>query len=681
MVTNSVRITFNEDFLITEGLSFVGRQDVGGTFVDFGFSERWVALRYQNKQVTKNPPTSTPGEQSAIDFSEAFELDYGYLGIAVSRVLNVVRITSINPNLLFNDDRPYGSIPSSRTDFYFYDITVENLQITNIAYAEAAVNNPCTHVKLLITTSQVASNYKYGGVEVSGNTNNPIEIEFQREMAFIFQAWNNPDYKTSLTIETIGLLNPDLIAVNVMPSPNGAIATITNQLPTQPANLGIEYSLDNENWQSSNAYSGLATGEYTLYIRDAFGCQKEKTFNVHSIGEVSVPYFLYDKNNSFRMANRVDWSTGGNYKNDENTLSCEAFARDENLAYKEIQRFQTNDIITTQFKSNYPINKAFVVLEDGTEIEIAVVKKSQNIGLKSMMDGFLYNIGDGLNAIYFTTGNIYDYDTEIPTGETHYINGGLPSWFGKTKYFVINGVWYLIENVLYDEERHAEVIVFSGAYTGSSDQEVKIGTIYNREPYEIYEFDIDFDQYIDRDLRVRIETKSDDWIDITLLSELIQVKVSHDDCVEIRYWNDENTNINYQTGIRHLLRIPIDNISGVSEGESENNKTDTTTILLNSELYEADNFKFEPVTKELWRKLTRALNCKNVFIQNVQYVKNGEFETEGPLEDSNLYVLTAKMIKAGNVFNSQSDGLDDFDFGGSEIVGLIDAGSQNYIKY
>lgn len=679
-MANRVKITFNEDMQIGDHLWFLGYLSYGADEVDIQFQEQWKSVRTQAYQVTYNPPTLIAGERSAIDFVTAFNIDFGSYGVSASRTLNVVTIISDNENLTFYEGGVYGSIPSSRCSFEFSEISSEYFLVNKQVYP--SLTNICEEVRVLIETNIQTNNFFS---QVTGNlsqTTNPFYVSLPRAASvsgvnYSFSLYSSiTNTQISDTVFLPPILNPDAFTINVNYSPVGGIINITNPF----IGLNITYSLDNENWQSDGNFTGLLPGEYIVWFQDQFGCKKRKRVVVSS-DNINTPYFLYDKNNSFRMANRVDWGTGGNYKNDENTLSCEAFARNEKLAYKEIQRFQTNDIITTQFKSNYPINQAFVVLDDDTEIEIAVVKKSQNIGLKSMMDGFLYNIGDGLNAIYFTTGNIYDYDTETPTGEMHYINGGLPSWFGKTKYFVIDGVWYLIENVFYDEERHAEVIVFSGGYTGNSDQGVKIGTIYNREPYEIYEFEIDFDQYIDRDLRVRIEAKSDDWVDITLLSELIQVKVSHDDCVEIRYWNDENTNINYQTGIRHLLRIPIDNISGVSEGESENNKTDTTTILLNSELYEADNFKFEPVTKELWRKLMRALSCKNVFIQNVQYVKNGEFETEGPLEDSNLYVLTAKMIKAGSVFSAQSDGLDDFDFGGSEIVGLIDAGSQSYIKY
>jgi ABC-type tungstate transport system substrate-binding protein len=40
-----------------------------------------------------------------------------------------------------------------------------------------------------------------------------------------------------------------------------------------------------------------------------------------------------------------------------------------------------------------------------------------------------------------------------------------------------------------------------------------------------------------------------------------------------------------------------------------------------------------------------ALSPKNVFINGVQYVKNGNFESEGPLDKSNLYVLKATMLK------------------------------------
>ena len=76
-----------------------------------------------------------------------------------------------------------------------------------------------------------------------------------------------------------------------------------------------------------------------------------------------------------------------------------------------------------------------------------------------------------------------------------------------------------------------------------------------------------------------------------------------------------------------------------------------------------------------------ALSCKNVIIDGVSYVKTGSFDNEGPLEDTNLYVLTAKMLKSGSVFSSKASGTVDFDSTNLEVPGLIEVGSGGFLKY
>ena len=187
--------------------------------------------------------------------------------------------------------------------------------------------------------------------------------------------------------------------------------------------------------------------------------------------------------------------------------------------------------------------------------------------------------------------------------------------------------------------------------------------------------------YIDEVIRVSIIAEDDNFTTITLLSEDIFIQVVHEFTKELNYWNDDNTDIFYATGIKHKIRIPFFKRNGDVEESSETHKTDTNTVLLNSELYEVDEFIFEPVSKEIWRKLMIALSCKNVLIDGVGYVKSNSFDTEGPLEDTNLYVLTAKMIKTGNVFNSEISGSVDFDSTNIQVPGLIDIGSGGFLKY
>ena len=61
---------------------------------------------------------------------------------------------------------------------------------------------------------------------------------------------------------------------------NGAASgTIT---VTQPGsgNAPFEYSLDNVNWQTSNTFNGLAAGTYTVYYREAGGCNGSTTVTI-----------------------------------------------------------------------------------------------------------------------------------------------------------------------------------------------------------------------------------------------------------------------------------------------------------------------------------------------------------------------------------------------------------------
>lgn len=164
------------------------------------------------------------------------------------------------------------------------------------------------------------------------------------------------------------------------------------------------------------------------------------------------------------------------------------------------------------------------------------------------------------------------------------------------------------------------------------------------------------------------------------MSEELWCKVKHENVLEIRYRNTTNTDVMYSTGIEHKIRIPYLKLSGKADENSETHKTDTDTILLNADLYEADDFQFEPVTKEIWRKIMIALSHEKVFLNGVGYVKNGSFNTEGPLDRSNLYVLTASMIKTGNVYNSQTSGGLDFDGSEVEVPGLISTES-GFVSY
>lgn len=87
-----------------------------------------------------------------------------------------------------------------------------------------------------------------------------------------------------------------------------------------------------------------------------------------------------------------------------------------------------------------------------------------------------------------------------------------------------------------------------------------------------------------------------------------------------------------------------------------------------------------PLPLELYRKLKIALSMDSVFIDGTGYTKNSEFNKEN-LGSSNLYRLTASMIKNGFVFNSNRDNSEIITDGVINVPGLIVSQITGYIEY
>lgn len=685
MANSSITITFTEDLPLGAqlGIGIGFETNYPSPFPSFpsNYPFKWVNIRSNYNEVTLGTPTLIPGERAAINFVQAFNLDTS--GFVVTRNINEVTITYIttffggyttyavfaSPIMLldiFNSVLvPYPNHPS--INISISNVSNDIFTINSLVFEQAAV--PCTHAKLKATTN-VLSTKILSPIIVDPNTNNPFEFECLRGDTITLEIENTNGTKIIELIEVPSILNASNFNIVINNSPNGATVVVEN---TNTSGLILEYSLDNSTWQTSNIFSGLIPDNYTLYVRDNLGCSFTNGFNVSEFG-IYTPFFYISKSNSFRFANRINWGDSENYKTDENTLSCEV---DVPMAYKEIQQFQSADIITTQFKSNYQTNIAKVIKSDLSEVNIPVIKKTSNIGVKNKRDARKYNLGSGKTGIYFISGNIYDYDTNVISG-THALNGTLPLWGKSGEYFNISGVWYQIEETIYDENKNAYIIVIENTYTGT-EVNVIVGSIFNIENYEVYEFTFDMNAYIDEKFRVKLENTDPHFPSITHLTELIWCKIKHKDVLEIRYKNSTNTDVFYETGIEHKIRIPFTSINGRVEENSEIHKTDTDAILLNADLFEVDEFTFEPVTKEIMHKLTQALSHEEVFINGVGYVKNGSFNIEGALGDTNLHIVVATMMKTGNVYNSQSGS--SFGFSGDiEIPGIITTDS-GFVQY
>lgn len=661
MTYSEIKIRFIVDYEVNFKINIFNLFSDSGTASTW--SEKWKTTRTINGTVAVGIPTEIIGERSAINFVNAFELDYNFpVQYEVSRIGNEVIIKSLIPDQTFTSAEVIGDddYPLGVDDFEITNYTGTIFKVNQIDFKPAA-SDQCSKVGIEIETSKLATKINLPFTLV-GNTENPFSFDYLRNQTFSVDAEDALGNGLVFQVKTPPLLLKNNFSLALGSTPSGGTLAISN---VNSFGLNLEYSLDEVEWQTEPLFSGLEVGAHNLYVRDGLGCSFNTTFLITEFN-VNNPYFYYSKSNSIRMAERVDFALIP--KNDENTLSCESQAK---LPYREIQEFLNNDVLTMQFKSNYENNLVRVKKENGSIVTIPINQKTNNIGVKDKRDAIIYKYDDFRSGIYFIGGNNYDFNTNVING-TYVLNGILPNWVIIGNFIVIDSLWYQIESIQYVEDKNADVAIITKATAGSIPLPTIIGGIFNIQDYEVYEFSLLMSDYSNQNFNVEIEANDTSFGNKFLLSEKIKTYEKIDECLEINYFNIDNNDVVYQTGIEHLLRLPFTKINGYFDDNSENNKTDSTILSLSATMYEGNEFIFEPVTKEIWRKLAIALSHKFVFIDGVGYVKDGEIEVEGPLEDSNLYVVKAKMLKTGKAYSNKSIGSIDLNTNDlTEIPGLI----------
>lgn len=661
MAYSELTIIFDEDLILNNQIGFsfsTPLSDLNGDPLKL-VTERWVNNRTGIRQTIIGVPTDIPGERSAINFEAMFELDYNTSNLFnVIRSENVVIIQANNADYDFSQEfsiDDYTDNPvvlNTKVRFIINNFSGSVYRISNVSFSQSTINPVCTHYKVLIQTSVITDSINGSYTIASGNTDNPIEFEAQRGLGFLINLITNEATVpiNNRIIQSVysqnqvpSVLSKSLFSLKINNAPNGATLIVnSNNIYL----LDLEYSLDNTNWQSENTFSGLLTGNFTLYIRDNLGCNITIDFNIND-DNVYIPVSYYSKTNSIIMVERDESEN----KTEENTLSNESFAINPKLAHPEYHLFKNTHVIPCQLLTNYSNISAKIVKENGSEDDLFVNKFTYNLGRKDSRDAVKFNAGLGKTGIYFFTGKLYDYDTDTYINKDYSLLGGLPEWAKIGNYVSIDNAWFKIENKYHDDDLGAEVILIDSEYVGNPTN-IITKCIFNRQKYDVFEWNINMNVYNNQTIRVKtIETDSK-FPTKTRISEKIMIKESFEDLVEIVSYNTKNTDIFYASGIKHYALLHTASISGDHEDPSEINKGDDSSALVDSKLYESLEFDFDLLSLGGYRQLTRMLSNNMVFISSQQFIKNGNLEKEGPLGDSNLYKLKAKMLYAQGGLNS-----------------------------
>ena len=689
---SKITLTFSELPIINSTISF--RYGEANPFLETFKSVRQES--FQSKLISSGTFTQNLNETISL-LRSSFNSDFNAAG---DFTLTIVPNEESNPS---EPELPDSLRIETDVDNFFtaqkfnasfnVDVTFENtatpitLKINNVDYQSSGNSNT---VQGVITTSELAEKYSINGNPDVNVSVNPFTIPtLLRGSAFII-AVKKGTASSSSNIRTPDILVGSNFSSSYLNSPSGATISITNNYGGSSeytfinTPLIFQYSLDGTNFQSSSVFSGILEGDYTIYIKDQFNAQVNipitiPSFDTGGVGE-RLPYSdLPSKSNSIRYAKYVEWGVCSNYKNDENTLSWQLPYIQDACEYTQL--FQECDNIITQIKTNYSNIIATVIDEDLVETIFPFTQKTFYTDLKNRRDAKIYNISNlGLQTgIYFDgVSNIYDYYSGALTSNLD-LNGALPSWGVIGNFVFYNNAWFLISNIIYDDSVASYVLVIDSSYTGAN-QIVEVSSVYNLEPYNIFEFTLDMSLFNNKKIQVNITQTDNDvsFPDQIYLSEIINVSTSQEDTLCIDYYNENNTDIFYGTGIKNRIRMPIEFFGGTVIDETNSERTDINTYLISSEGYESDNIAFKLMPKQMMRKVVQALSHKFVFLNEVQYVKEESPEVTG-FSGSNLYRINAPMTKSNAVYTSRGIG-QEFITGSFEIPNLLKVESEGFLK-
>lgn len=599
-----------------------------------------VAFNRDYPQVGSPPPTGLP---------QANNLSATVIG-------NVVTITAKRG--IFKNASYSGNALQSVT--FNIDNSVQEVAKTFAFTIEGT--GDCTFIRY---TAQAAT----GGtgpyrLELNGNDfvtgwdgNADVNFDLQRGKAFSGYLYDSLDE----VIETVSIVPPRKLVegdFKVETVPNIGSSDVLVSIVTTVANTGpLEYALEDSQgdltpYQSGTTFGGQTPGLYTLHVRDTYGCDITKQFEVFEFvdpnGAERVRYFSISDFNSLSFSENVDFGFDTR-KNYDNVLSGE---EDVKLPYSAGFCFPSTTRLRTQFKSSYDIHVCTLLKSDGTKQSLPLTQTQQNIGTIEKVDCKLFS-SNGRIGVYFDGGNEYSPGTTTVIGSSPYPSG-LPLWAQEEGNFVsldTYGLKEVINTDLYDETR--DVIYFEVDGTISADEDGKIQVTFNRHPYNLYRMDFDA-SLIDDNAKVIIEAGwAFDQIERRFHSEPIYILDNPKDFLKITW----NSGVNFDDMV---FTDGIGNDEGcqmwvkgrirpIGVGESNTKDADERARSLKQRHSMRQALDIPLVSAKQWHKLGLAAGIADdgeFYIEDMLLVATEPIEPE-PLDGTNLYSVVGEFAMFG----------------------------------
>lgn len=543
--------------------------------------------------------------------------------------------------------------------------TIDNEPVAEIIGIESIVlsensSNPCGLFDMTITTNVQAD--EITSPVVQGVTTNPFTITgvARDSVDNILISVNNGNSSDADSIYA-PVTNSAVFKTTVVNTPSGGSVTVS-LLNGNTADFEYQYSLDDVTYYNSNSFSGLSNGNYTVYIKDSLGCSTSLDFEITEFTPNFFDrkaFFEVSEQNSLICVNKEDVNDVDVFKNPTNTLSFQEKTSINNRSFKQL--FQKKDgIITQQYKSNYTDVVVSLIDCNGDISEVLSDKKTSNFDITDVRDVRLKEVnylGSSFVGVQYKTGNTYD-PTTLSVNGSYNLGSNTPDFMNVNDYIQIEGAgWYQIVNVDYYDG--IETLVLNSNVSGfpiNMGSTIKGTSVYDILPYEVYEFSLDLNT-LNGDYYITYKATDDNYDTLEKVTEWFNVSELQFNTYLLQYYNSENNETNYSTGIINKIRIPYElRLTYLPNDTQDVYLTDTNAVNIESTYRDLYSLECRPVPSGMVRKIGLAVSNDRLFLNGFSLLKNSELESER-IGASNLYKLTIQFVRSDYAFtNIASDG-------------------------
>lgn len=443
-----------------------------------------------------------------------------------------------------------------------------------------------------------------------------------------------------------------LLATNITheQSKDGSDGVI--EIIASSTNTPIQYSKDNgSNYQSSNLFTGLAPGSYTIRIKDALsGCEAFATVAVKKY-RTALAEFPIANGPRVVVTGGTLFSATARQNFDNKLFSAMRFNDVSPCEY--FQKYSLDDVVPFQWRTTFQINtvKVYGYDDDLLKATLTPFKKTSYFDKTDVLAARFSDYGANQTQVYFP-------DIGLPS----FIKIGMNITISDVA--ALNGT-YEIDDIV-SGTGQAEgylVLLITKVFSGTDPSAGNVTVTYDQEDFEVWEVAFDAVSLAAGKYYLVFEGTDGELAGYTAQSEPLETLADVSDLLVLEYKNYESAfKIDYTTGITHKLRLEAELVWGAPGGEREEMEDSRRRLInLRENVTRNPQFYADYLPPYLGEKIRIAMAHDYFTVEGVEHQKSDDVQIEYLHDRGDAYCQVSCKLRQVDFIAENGDDTGDVD--------------------